>query len=243
MAWTEAEQWKQMFSQLRAEHSQCIHHSQQLHQQLTTAFEHMLAQQQAMFKRHDEHHQESLQRQEAWHQELLARQDARHQAMQEHTAQQVSAIQVDTRELALVLRERNHTDALVRRALGEGEHWMQTLMQLQETALNFVAGEHERSATEIAVTRAATDATQRLIERLQKSEERQQRDLQQLALEVRELVSQIQGFESTAGQWSGAVLQTVQAHQIALHDSIAKLRMLLALEVGESDVSPGASPW
>ena len=241
IARTEAEQWKQLFAQLRDEHRQCLEHSQQMQQQSAALFEHLSTQHQALLKRHDEHHEASVQRQEAWHRELLARQDERHLDMQQHTAQQVQAIQRDTRELALVLRERNETDALVRRALGEGEHWMQTLMQLQETALHFVSIEQERSATEIAMTRTATEATHRLLERLQRGEERQQRDVAQLTHEVRELVANIQRFESTAGQWSSAVLHTVQAHQSALHDSIAKLRTLLALELGEAATASSAT--
>lgn len=233
IAQTEAEQWKQLFVQLRAEHQHCIEHSQQMQLQSAALFEQLQTQHQLMIVRHDALHQETLQRQEAWHRESLERQEARHQEMQTHTAQQVLAIQADTRELARVLRERNETDALVRRALGEGQHWMQTLMQLQETAQHFVTIQQERSTTEIAVTRSATEATQRLLDRLQRSEERQQREVQQLAQEVRELVAQMQRAESTTGQWSSAVLQTLQMHQSALQDSVAKLRALLALELGE----------
>ena len=241
IAQTEAEQWKQLFAQLRAEHRQTLEHSQQMQQQSAALFSQLQIQHQDMISRHDALHQETLQRQEAWHRESLDRQEARHQAMQEHTAQQVLAIQADTRALAQVLQERNETDALVRRALGEGDHWMQTLMQLQETARHFVSLEQERSTTEIAVTRAATEATLRLLDRLQRSEEHQQREVQQVALEVRELVAYLQRVESTAGQWSTAMLHTVQMHQSALQDSVAKLRTLLALEVGEARASPSTS--
>jgi hypothetical protein len=223
IAQTEAEQWKHLFSQLRAEHKQLIEHSQQLQQQSTDMVVQFQEQQQALFNQQDAQHQESLQKQETWHQELLQQQEARHQDMQQHTAQQVFQIQSDTRELAKVLRERNETDALVRRALGEGEHWMQTLMQLQEIALQFVANDQERGAAEIAATQAATESTQRFLER-------QQRDVQQLTLEVRELVSQMQRFESTASQMSSAVLHNVKTHQSALQDSVAKLRTLIALQ-------------
>lgn len=220
---TEAEQWKHLFSELRTEHKQLIEHSQQLQQQSTDMVLQFQEQQQALFNQQAVHHQESLQRQETWHQELLQQQEARHQDMQQHTAQQVFQIQSDTRELAKVLHERNETDALVRRALGEGEHWIQTLMQLQEVALQFVANDQERSATEIAATQAATESMQRLLER-------QQRDVQQLTLEVRELVGQMQRFESTASQVSLAVLHSVKTHQSALQDSVAKLRTLIALQ-------------
>lgn len=237
IALTEAEQWKRMFAQLRAEHQQLIEHSQQLQQQSTRMIGHMREQQNELLMRQDERHQESLLRQEAWHEELLKRQELQHCEMQQHTEQQVLQIQAETRDLAKVLHERNETDALVRRALGEGEHWMQTLMQLQETALRFVTDEQERSAIEVAATRACTDATQRLIERLQRTDERQQHDVQQLAREVRELVDQIQRVESTAGQLSAAVLHNVQAHQVALQDSIAKLRTLMALAMDEPGMS------
>ena len=230
IARTEAEQWKYLFSQLRAEHKQLIEHSQQLQQQSTQMVWQFQEQQQALFNQQAEQHQESVQRQEAWHHELLQQQEVRQQAMQEHTTQQVFQIQSDTRELAKVLHERNETDALVRRALGEGEHWMQTLMQLQEMALQHVANAQEHSASEVAATRAATESTQRLLERLQRSDERQQRDVQELALEVRELVSQIQRFESTASQLASVVLHNVQTHQSALQDSVAKLRALLVLQ-------------
>lgn len=217
IAMTEAEQWRQMFAQLRAEHKQLIEQDQQLQQQCV----HMIWQVQEQ------------------HQELLKRMDARQQDLQQHTQQQVLLIQSETRELARVLHERNETDALVRRALGEGEHWMQTLMQLQETATQFVATQQQQSAAEVAATRAATDAMQRLLERLHRSDDRQQQEVQQLAQEVRQMVEQIRRFESTASQMSGAVLHNIETHQHALHDSIAKLRTLLAFEVGEMGLSNG----
>ena len=217
IAITEAEQWKQMFAQLRAEHKQLIESDQQLQQQSV----HMIWQVQEQ------------------HQELIKRMEARQQELQQHTQQQVLLIQSETRELARVLHERNETDALVRRALGEGEHWMQTLMQLQETALQFVATQQEQSATEVAATQTSTDAMLRLLDRLQRADERQQHEVQQLAHEVRQLVGQIERFESTARQMSGAVLHNIESHQQALHDSIAKLRALLAFEIGELGLSAG----
>ena len=215
IAITEAEQWKHLFAQLRAEHKQLLEHHQQLQQQCVQIIWQVQEQ----------------------HQELLQRMDTRQQELQQHTQQQVLLIQTDTRELAKVLHERNETDALVRRALGEGQHWMHTLMQLQETALQFVASQKEQSAQEVATSRASTDALQRLLERLQRTDERQQQEVQQLAREVRELVGQIQRFESTASQLSGAVLHNIESHQQALHDSIAKLRTLMALEMGEPSLS------
>lgn len=222
IALTEAEQWKHLFAQLRAEHKQLLEHDQQLQQQCVQMIWQLREQ----------------------HQELLRHMDTRQQALQQHTQQQVLLIQTETRELAQVLHERNETDALVRRALGEGQHWMQTLMQLQETATQFVAAQQAQSTQEVVAIRASTDTMQRLLDRLQRTDERQQQEVQQLAREVRELVAHIQRFESNASQLSGAVLHNIESHQQALHDSIAKLRTLLALEMGEpalSSVKPAGS--
>jgi len=216
---TDTQQWQLLFSQLRAEHKQLIEHMQQLQQQCV----HMIWQAQEQ------------------HQEMIKRMDSRQQDLQQHTQQQVLIIQAESRELARVLHERNETDALVRRALGEGQHWMQTLMQLQETAGQFVAQQQQQSVTEVAATQASTEMMGQLLERLQRADERQHHEVQSLAQEVRQLVSNIQRFETTARQMSTSVLHNVDAHQQALQESIAKLRTLLAFEVGEVSLAPPKS--
>jgi uncharacterized protein YoxC len=110
---------------------------------------------------------------------------------------------------------------------------MQTLMQLQETASQFVSLQQQQSALEIAATQSSTDAVLQLAERLQRSDLRQQQDIQHLAQEMQRLVEQVQRLESTARQLSTSVLGAVETHQQALQDSTSKLRSLLAYELNE----------
>ena len=242
IAITEAEQWKELFAQLRVEHQQVLDHCQHLQRQASQQFEQFQVQQQRLLEQQDAHHQAALTRQEAWQQAFLERQEARHQDMQQHTWQQVEQIQADTRELARVLHERNDTDALVRRALGEGEHWMQTLMQLQEMAQHHLTSEQLHRDAELATARASTQAMQRLMACLQRTEERQQLDMQQLAGEVRELSAHWREMEATAEQWSSAWLHNLQLHQSVMQDSVHKLRTWMSLQLGEPGLVKAPQP-
>ena len=244
MALTEARQWKQLFSQLRAEHTQLIDSDLLIQKRLGLFIQQSQDQHQELLERYDARMQEWMERSESQQRALIKsgnrllnsameQNDARQQALQEHTQQQVLVIQAESRELARVLHERNETDALVRRALGEGQHWMQTLMQLQETASQFVRQQQQQSTLEVAATQSASEALRQLTERLQRSESRQEQDLQRLTQEMQRLVEHTLQLEGTARQLSTAVLQTVDNHQQALQDSTHKLRDLLAFELNE----------
>jgi hypothetical protein len=250
MAITEARQWKQLFNQLRAEHAQLIESDQSIQQRLGLLIQQSQDQHQEMLERHDARLQEWMERSESQHRWLIdsgnrmlhtamEQQAARQQALQEHTQQQVLVIQAESRELARVLHERNETDALVRRALGEGQHWMQTLMQLQETASHFAHQQQHQSTLTVAAAQSSAEALQQLAERLQHSEARQEQDVQRLAQEMQRLAEHTLRFENTARQLSTTVLQTVENHQQALQDSTHKLRDLLAYELNER--APAAS--
>ena len=226
IALTEARQWKQLFSELREQHRQLLDSDQHLQERLAQFIQQSQDHLQDLLGRHDHHMQE-----------MLAQQDARQEALQQHTQQQVLLIQAETRELARVLHERNETDALVRRALGEGQHWMQALMQLQETATQFVGLQQQQSALELAASQSTTSALLQLADRLERKDTRQQQELQALTQDLQRVLQQFLQLEGSAHQVSRAVVQTIETHQQALQDSTHKLRSLLAFALDEHAVS------